>query len=351
MALGRFGRAAKFVAAGGLLAACAVAGGCQNLNPVKPMPPTDAAVKLDTNRPADNRNPDPDPPKLDAGTKADGPATNGDGPPVTDAAPPADRAPMADRPPVDTAPPVDGPQPAEWWKPTAGMTWDWQLKTPIDPTFNVQVYDIDLFENSAEVIADLHARGKKVICYVNLGAWESWRPDADKFPKSLLGAAYHNFPDENWLDIRQIALLSPLVRARLLLARSKGCDAVEPDNMDGWDTMAHEPTGFPLTRLDQIIYNRFVAAEAHALGLAVGLKNDVQQVPDLVGNFDFHVSEQCYEHAECQLLKPFIDQNKPVFLAEYTWTPAQFCAMSKAAKISAIRKKPELDAWRETCPP
>jgi hypothetical protein len=250
------------------------------------------------------------------------------------------------------APPMPLPPvvPGVWWRPAAGATWDWQLKTPIDPSFDVQVYDIDLFENEPAVMADLKARGRKVICYVNLGAFENWRPDADRFPRAIIGAPYHGFPDENWLDIRRLDLLAPIVRSRLDLARAKGCDAVEPDNMDGYDVSAHEPSGFPLTHIDQLVYNRFVASEAHRRGLAVGLKNDVHQVQDLVSEFDFHVSEQCYEHNECQLLLPFIAAGKPVFLAEYVLPLDGFCPMARAARISAIRKRTDLDSWRELCP-
>ncbi|MFQ5739279.1 MAG: endo alpha-1,4 polygalactosaminidase [Acidobacteriota bacterium] len=33
----------------------------------------------------------------------------------------------------------------------------------------------------------LHAQGRKVICYISAGSWESWRPDAGQFPSYLLG--------------------------------------------------------------------------------------------------------------------------------------------------------------------
>jgi hypothetical protein len=288
-------------------------------------PPVDAADAPPDARAPDARAPDADP----------------DDDPAPDAGRPADAAP--DVPRVVR-------QPGVFWKPTVGMTWDWQLKVPIDPTHDVQVYDIDMFENDAAVVADLHARGKKVICYVNLGAWENWRPDAAKVPPNLRGVQYHGFPDENWLDIRDITGLTPFVHSRLNIARDMGCDAVEPDNMDGYDSMAHEASGFPLTYIHQLVYNRFVASQAHARGMAVGLKNDTAQVMDLVADFDFHVSEQCFEMGECGLLLPFIAAGKPVFEAEYTLPTTSFCAMAKLQNISAIKKVPDLDAQLETCP-
>ena len=39
------------------------------------------------------------------------------------------------------------------------------------------------------------------------------------------------FAGEWWLDIRQMDILMPIMRARLDLAVQKKCDAIEPDNM------------------------------------------------------------------------------------------------------------------------
>ncbi|PMD56656.1 glycoside hydrolase family 114 protein [Hyaloscypha bicolor E] len=199
-----------------------------------------------------------------------------------------------------------------WYQPAAGTTWDWQLQVPINPTAAVQVYDIDMFDNTAAVVADLHSRGKKVICYIDVGSWENYRSDASKFPASLLGAKYSGFPNERWLDIRSITTspLGPILIARFQQAKAKGCDGT-----------AHESSGFPLTYNDQIVFNRWVADQVHALEMAVGLKNDINQVKDLVGNFDFHASEQAFQYGEYSFLVPFIQANKPVFEAEYRNIP------------------------------
>jgi hypothetical protein len=272
---------------------------------------------------------------------------------------PPDRAPPLDLPPppADAAMPVvrrDAPSapPGSWWKPSVGATWDWQLRSPIDPSFDVSIYDIDLFDNSSDVVRDLQARGRRVICYVNLGAWEDWRPDAGRFPAAIIGQPYRGFPDENWLDIRAVNydVLLPIIRDRLDMAVDKGCDAVEPDNMNGYDTETHEPSGFPLTYEDQILYNRLVAEEAHRRGLGIGLKNDLRQVRDLVNDFDFAVNEQCFQYNECEYLRPFIEAGKPVFQAEYSLQLADFCAQSRVEKFSSIKKTDPLDATRQLCP-
>jgi hypothetical protein len=309
-------------------------------DPPPPPPPAlpPSPTKLDAAAPAPDAPPPPDtrPPPLPSPPVAPDAGVPGSGIQV-------DASPNVTRPPR--------PSPGSWWKPRAGTTWDWQLFTPINPTYDVQVYDVDLFENTAETIADLHARGRKVICYVNLGAWENWRPDAERFPRHIIGAAYHGFPDENWLDIRAINfnVLLPIIRTRLDLAVAKGCDAVEPDNINGYDTNTHEPSGFPLTYMDQLIYNRLIAGEAHRRGLAIGLKNDLPQVEDLVDDFDFAVNEQCFEYDECEYLLPFIEADKPVFQAEYTLPLSSFCAQAREYGFSSIRKTGPLDAFREIC--
>jgi len=54
--------------------------------------------------------------------------------------------------------------------------------------------------------------------------------------------------------------LKPIMAARLDLARTKGCDAVDPDNVDGHT----QDSGFAISYADQLAYNRWMATEAHA---------------------------------------------------------------------------------------
>jgi hypothetical protein len=210
---------------------------------------------------------------------------------------------------------------------------------------NAQVYDIDGTENDAAVVARLHAAGRKVICYVNAGANESFRPDASRFPASLVGRS-NGWPGEHWLDIRQLRVLTPIIAARFAACTAKGFDGIEADNVDGYSN----DTGFPLTAADQLAFNRMLASIAHADGLAIGLKNDLDQVPDLVSTFDFSVDEQCAEYSECEQLKPFIAAGKAVFHVEYNLQPDEFCAQTTALGLSSMRKNTALDAPRWPCP-
>ncbi|WP_274557609.1 endo alpha-1,4 polygalactosaminidase [Streptomyces spiramyceticus] len=242
------------------------------------------------------------------------------------------------------APPDDGPSEQPRWQPKPGLTWQWQLSGRLDPTVDVPVYDIDGFDQPASAVADLHRRGRKVICYLSTGAWEEFRPDAAKFPKSLLGRG-NGWKGERWLDIRRTDVLEPLMARRIGMCREKGFDAVEPDNMDGY----RNRTGFPLTAADQLRYNRLIARLAHERGLAVGLKNDLDQIPQLVGDFDFAVNEQCAEYNECRKLVPFIKAGKAVFHVEYELPVGRFCPEARKLKLSSMLKKYELGVWRKPC--
>lgn len=107
--------------------------------------------------------------------------------------------------------------PQSFWHPAPGTAWQWQLSGTVDQSVNVPVYDIDGFENDASVVAALHAKGRKVICYINAGSWEDFRPDAAAFPKSVLGSG-DGWKGEKWFDIRQLGVLRPLNQKMLLLS-------------------------------------------------------------------------------------------------------------------------------------
>jgi hypothetical protein len=53
-----------------------------------------------------------------------------------------------------------------------------------------------------------------------------------------------------------------IIEARLDVAVDKGCDGVEPDNMDGFTNNI----GFNLTSGDQLTFNGTITNEAHERG-------------------------------------------------------------------------------------
>lgn len=235
------------------------------------------------------------------------------------------------------------------WLPGPNQSWQIQYSGEINLDVDAAIYNLDLFETTPEMIDSLHSMDRKVVCYLNAGAWEDWRPDRGDFPEELLGNRYEGWPGEYWLDIRRIDLLALPMTTRLDLCVQKGFDGVEPDNLDGYANN----TGFPITSEDQITYNRWFAEQAHARNLAVGLKNDPDQIETLVPYFDWITTESCFHEGWCQQVTPFIEAGKPVIAIEYTNDPSEIdaiCHLPLANKIEIIFKYLQLQAWRRTCP-
>lgn len=231
-------------------------------------------------------------------------------------------------------------------------TWNWQLSvTPPDLSDNFDMYDIDLFEITTDEILVIQETGALVICYFSAGSFENWREDANDFTVSDIGNELDGWEGENWLNISSNTVKN-IMEKRLDLAVEKGCDGVEPDNIDGYTN----DTGFDLSYEDQLVYNTWLANEAHLRGLSIGLKNDGDQVPDLVNYFDWALNEECVYYDECHLYRPFIEAGKAVFHVEYVDEEAQgnslaasVCNDSQRLHFSTLIKKWDLDYWFLTC--
>ncbi len=232
------------------------------------------------------------------------------------------------------------------WRPAPGTSWQWQLSGPIDDSLDVAMYDIDLFDTPKSVFERLRARRIKVICYFSAGSHETWRPDAAEFPAAVIGAPLDGWPNERWLDIRATAVRTRMV-ARLDHARARGCDGVEPDNIDGYANK----TGFSLTARDQLAFNRFLAREAHKRGLSIGLKNDLDQVAALEPWFDWALDEECMQYDECDRLEPFITAGKAVFHVEYgdVALARKVCPEANRRRFDTLIKNASLDRFRIAC--
>jgi hypothetical protein len=233
------------------------------------------------------------------------------------------------------------------WHPTPGTSWQWQLSGTLDTSFDVQVYDIDLFDNSASTIDALHAAGRKVICYFDT-AYEPGRPDSASLAP-YEGNPVDGWPGQYWVDIRQKAVVDVML-ARIDLAAQKHCDGIEADDVD---SRSNNP-GFPISKADQEGFIRTLADAAHAQGLAYGLKNDLDEVPDLVSVADFAINEECFQYSECDALAPFTAAGKAVFETEYTdgdlaQKGATFCSQANALNLDSIVKHLDLDAPRFSC--
>jgi hypothetical protein len=123
------------------------------------------------------------------------------------------------------------------WQPAVAAKWQIVIKNNISidasdsllPS-DVDIFDVDLFNTPASVFDELHAAGKKAVCYFSAGTGESWRPDYAQFAAADLGAQDSCWPGERWLDVKSDGVWS-VMAARIKLASEKGCDAIDPDNM------------------------------------------------------------------------------------------------------------------------
>jgi len=233
-----------------------------------------------------------------------------------------------------------------WWKPAVRTKWAIQFSNlPILLIPEAEVQNIDLYDTDETVIDLLHKNGKKVICYFSAGSFENWRSDAIDFPLEILGKNLDGWEGERWLDIRRLDKLVPIMTKRFDLAVKKKCDGIDVDNLDGYT----QKSGFDLSYLDQINYNKMLATQAHDRGLGIGLKNDLNQILDLVNDYDWAINEECFEYKECHLLLPFIEKGKPVFQIEYKGKSSDFCPKANGFQFSSLKKKLNLDGWVESC--
>jgi len=219
----------------------------------------------------------------------------------------------------------------------AGSSWDillskgeavGNLKQAANEKF--QVIDIDLFDTDKQTIADLKTT-KQVICYFSAGSKEGWRPDAGDFKEGDTGKGVDGWPDELWINPKSDNVRN-IMKKRIQIAADKGCTAVDPDNVDGF---GNGQDGFGYDKSVYIDYVKFMAQEAKSHNLAIGLKNALDIIPDVVDVMQFTVNEQCHEYNECGLYKPFTDQNKAVFNIEYG---GNRCDSPSGIKLSTLIK-------------
>lgn len=268
--------------------------------------------------------------------------------------------------PAATAGAVEGRSAARWWVPAPGLQpWQWELEHPLDVSSGTDmgtgatlpdgraapapvIYDIDGFDNSAATVAELHRRGLRVVCYLEVGAAESYRPDYRQFPAAALGEAVPDYPQERYLDIRRPDVLA-VMETRIAMCAQKGFDAIETDI----DQSYRDRSGFALDQADEVRYMTTLADRMHSLGLGWWIKN-----PDATGDSyarlmqplaDAVLSEQCNEYSTCDLLRAY-QGKKAVFDAEYgPETTTGFCAADVAEGFSGELFDVALSGTRHPC--
>ena len=167
------------------------------------------------------------------------------------------------------------------------MRWDWQIGrvTPLQRTGAraVDIYDIDGFLTTRAQVHAIRTTWRastlphpKTVCYLDL-AWEDYRPDASPaprgryFPAAALGNIYYGYPEERWVDFRQLDALKPMLNERIAMCARKGFDAVELDDIDSFDPPS--TTGFHLTPGDAQNLLAYAFNEIHRAGLTGLWKN------------------------------------------------------------------------------
>lgn len=248
------------------------------------------------------------------------------------------------------------------WQPQPGLTWTYQLSqvptaSQLKSPSKYNVWDIDLFDTPASTIQTIHAAGSKVVCYLSAGTAENWRSDYKNFTAADIGSPMGDWPGENWINTNS-KNVRKIMAARLDLAKSKGCDGVDPDNMDPYN----HANGFNLQQNDAVSYMTFLSQQASQRGLAIGLKNAGEIIPSVVNLVQYSVEESCALYDECAIYKPFTDANKPVFHVEYpkgygvvnTNTVSKsamvpICACIPQWNFSPIVKNNNLDSWQQKC--
>ena len=193
------------------------------------------------------------------------------------------------------------------------MRWDWQigLTTPLQRTGQraVDIYDIDGFLTTPAEVHTISARWQastlahpKTVCYLDL-AWEDYRPDASPsprgryFPAATLGNVYYGYPEERWVDFRQLDALKPMLRERIGMCARKGFDAVELDDIDSFDPPS--TTGFRLTPGDAQNFLAYAFNLIHSDGMTGLWKNSPLLSWWGRQYADGAVLEECYTYHMC----------------------------------------------------
>jgi hypothetical protein len=179
-----------------------------------------------------------------------------------------------------------------WYPPHLGadhhpMRWDWQIGrvAPLQRTGRraVDIYDVDGFLTTKAQVRAIRTtwqastlRHPRTVCYLDL-AWEDYRPDSSParsgayFPADVLGHVYYGYPEERWVDLRQLDALKPMLRERIGMCARKGFDAVELDDIDSFDPPS--TTGFWLTPGDVQNFLGYAFNEIHRAGMTGLWKN------------------------------------------------------------------------------
>ncbi len=262
-----------------------------------------------------------------------------------------------------------------WWVPALGnQPWQWEINHPLRlsrpqdmgtddklpdgrPAPAPVIYDIDGIINPAATVDALHALGKHVVCYIEVGAAGNYYSNVDEGVATtyydqlraagVFGNKVGGYP-EHYLDIRSattVSIIESMIRQQ---CAAKGFDAVETDIDEEYGSNS----GFPLTRADEESYMGTLAGYLHGLGLGWWIKNpddtgdtyatDMEPLADAV------LTEQCNQYGSCGLLSAY-QGHKAVFNAEYKTRTKAFCPNDIALGFNGAKFNLGLTGVRKPC--
>jgi len=231
--------------------------------------------------------------------------------------------------------------------PTPGMSMQIQLSGALDDSLDVDLYDIDLHNNSAGDFAGLHAAGRVVACYFSAGTLETWRGDADALPQAAIGNPHPQYPSERWLDVNSGAVRA-LMQTRIELAKTKGCDAIQPANL----MVFSANSGLSISRAQNEEFALFLTRTAHDRGLSVAWSDEPDVFPGLEQTFDWGLAIQCIQYNRCAAWSGFRNAGRAVFIIEIgdESDVTRVCPAAASLGVPAIIKDNNYTAFRVGCP-
>ncbi|HEY5025074.1 MAG TPA: endo alpha-1,4 polygalactosaminidase [Acidimicrobiales bacterium] len=266
-------------------------------------------------------------------------------------------------------------QASAWWTPPLGsQPWQWELSHPLklsnardmgthDKLPNGRrapapvIYDIDGIINPRSTVTALHAQGKRVVCYVEVGAAGNYYSAGQEGTATTYYQQLHNagvfgnkvpgYP-EYYLDIRAPATVSIIESMIAAQCAAKGFDAVETDI----DEEYADGSGFPLTQAVEESYMTMLGDYMHGLGLGWWIKNPDdtgdRYASDMFPLADAVLTEQCNQFSTCGALSAYLG-HKAVFNAEYRSSPASFCPKDDLRGLNGAKFNLGLTGVRKPC--
>jgi hypothetical protein len=265
---------------------------------------------------------------------------------------------------------------SSWWIPNLGsQPWQWELSHPLNlsnardmgtkdklpngqPAPDPVIYDIDGIINPASTVTALHAEGKHVVCYIEVGAAGNYYSAANEGITTTyydqlrnageFGNKVPGYP-EYYLNIQSPTTVSIIESMIDKQCAAKGFDAVETDIDDEFG----DHTGLPITLSDEEQYMTTLANYMHGLGLGWWIKNpddsgNATYATDMYPLADAVLTEQCNQYSTCGLLSAY-QGKKAVFNAEYHLTRSSFCPKDDRRGFNGALFNLDLTGIRRPC--